>query len=240
MKTLSLLAFSIAAPLAVCAVAPDTRFPSYDQVPMGIQVTVEPVFPASLLNAGVTRGHARVLVSVSHLGALVDSLVVAYTHEAFARAVTDVIERWRFSPMRVQGEATSSRTELLVNFEAKGVVVTMSVGDTLERLLDRPVDFVYQPCALRELDRIPTPLLADAPVYPREWRDAGVFGTTQVEFYIDETGVVRMPAVIAADHRDLGHLAVEAVRHWRFEAPTRHGRPVLVRVRQEFRFKGDS
>ena len=41
--------------------------------------------------------------------------------------------------------------------------------------------------------------------------------------------VVRLATPVA-------NLAVDAVRQWTFEPPTRNGRPVLVHVRQVFRF----
>jgi TonB family protein len=57
-----------------------------------------------------------------------------------------------------------------------------------------------------------------------------------VDFYIDETGAVRMPYVTGRPHTLLANLAVDAVRQWKFEPPTRNGTPVLVHARQVFHF----
>jgi hypothetical protein len=45
-----------------------------------------------------------------------------------------------------------------------------------------------------------------------------------------------MPVVAEADDLALALPAVEALSHWQFEPPTRHGEPVIVRARQAFRF----
>jgi TonB family protein len=97
----------------------------------------------------------------------------------------------------------------------------------------------YHPCTLKELDRIPTPLAAPAPYYTPELLASGLRGKVTVDFYIDESGMVRMPAVSDADRRDLATLAVMAVRQWRFEPPLRKGNPVLVKARQVFTFGDD-
>jgi TonB family protein len=57
-----------------------------------------------------------------------------------------------------------------------------------------------------------------------------------IDFYIDETGTVRMPAVSIKDDSELTALAVMALRQWKFEPPTRNGRPVLVKATQVFNF----
>jgi outer membrane biosynthesis protein TonB len=60
----------------------------------------------------------------------------------------------------------------------------------------------------------------------------------QVHFYIDEKGVVRMPAVQNGPHPYLMEMAVEAMKGWKFEPPTSRGRPVLVAAAQTFEFGG--
>ncbi|MCX6951979.1 MAG: energy transducer TonB [Verrucomicrobia bacterium] len=91
---------------------------------------------------------------------------------------------------------------------------------------------------LRELDRIPVPLQAVSPRYPEELARLGAVGEITVDFYIDERGAVRMPYVSSHAQPLLARLAVDAVRQWKFEPPTRRGQPVLVHVRQLFRFTG--
>lgn len=232
-----LLLLAAALPASGAPIVPDTSFPTSDRQSMRIHMEVEPIFPPTLVAEGITAGQARIVISVSHEGVLKDTLVVAYTHKAFADAALEALERWKFDPMFVRGQAMSSQTELYFDFRATGVVVSLTLADAVSRLAHLPVHLAYAPCRFKDLDRIPTPLLADPPMYPTELRDSGIHGDVTIEFYIDENGTVRMPVVVAADHQDLGFLALQAVTDWRFEAPTQDGRPVLARVRQVFHFR---
>jgi TonB family protein len=98
----------------------------------------------------------------------------------------------------------------------------------------------YRACTLRDLDKIPTPTKIVRPVYtPEQARRSHVRHVT-VEFYIDEQGRVRQPAVARqADEADeeLCAAAITAVEQWQFEPPVSRGRPVLVLVQQDFNFK---
>jgi len=75
------------------------------------------------------------------------------------------------------------------------------------------------------------------PILPGGALSAGQERVVTVDFYIDEEGKVRVPAVdrdVAEDR--LAAAAVSAVEQWRFEPPLRKGHPVLVQVQQDFRF----
>jgi TonB family protein len=199
--------------------------------------TVDPVFPFPLTQQGLTRGEARVAVNTDAKGRLVEWLVVGFTRAEFANEAVDVIKKWAFVPARMRGEPVGTTIEIYFYFEARGVVVSTTTIDELERAtLFETGRYVYQPCSLRELDRIPTPLTTVAPVYPAELARKGVHGRVSVDFYIDETGVVRMPAVSPRDNSELTVLSLEALRQWRFEPPTRNGKPVLVKASQVFSF----
>jgi TonB family protein len=180
----------------------------------------------------------RLVLDVDDAGKLTEWLVVGYTHKDFADSVVIAVQHWQFEPMRLDGDPVASQVELDFNFMSHGVVVSSAGPDTLMANLfrwqrTRPE---YWPRSLQDLDRIPIPLVATAPVYPAEFADHGIVGEATVEFYIDETGAVRMPAVSAADFQELGALALSAVETWQFEPATSHGEPVLVKARQVFRF----
>jgi TonB family protein len=64
----------------------------------------------------------------------------------------------------------------------------------------------------------------------------GVRGKVTVDFYITEEGVVRLPSVSPYDDSQLTALAIEALRQWKFEPPTRNGKPILVKASQVFNF----
>ena len=203
--------------------------------------TVDPVFPFLLTQQGLTHGEARIAVNTDAKGKLVEWLVVEYTRAEFAREAVDALKQWSFVPARLRGDAVGTTIEVYFYFEAKGVVVSTTRIDKLERATLFETDRIaYQPRSLRELDRIPTPLSTVAPAYPAGLAQKGVHGRVTVDFYIDETGVVRMPAVSPEDNSDLTALSVDALRQWRFEPPTRNGKPVLVKASQVFNFGSGS
>lgn len=199
--------------------------------------TCKPVFPFPLTQTGVTSGEAQVAISTDAQGKLIDWMVVAYSHPELASEAVSCIQQWRFVPARLHGEPVGTTIELYFNFQAKGVVVSTTSLDAIARttIFSSSRD-AYEPCSLRDLDRIPTPLTAVAPQYPVELAKKGVRGKVTVDFYIDETGAARMPSVSSHDNRELTALSVEALRHWKFEPPTRNGKPILVRATQVFNF----
>ncbi|HEY8994372.1 MAG TPA: energy transducer TonB, partial [Lacunisphaera sp.] len=137
--------------------------------------------------------------------------------------------------------AVGARTELRVDFTVQGAVITSNITERyLAEVAGRPLDtrFVRQPCPRNELDRAPTRIAGDAPRYAVEAAKQGVRGSVAVYFYIDEKGEVRMPAVQSGPHPYLMEIAVDAMKSWKFEPPTSHGRPVLVAAAQTFDFDG--
>ena len=231
MKVITLLSF-----ISTCAAASALAAPiaPTERQPLRIIQTEEAVFPWMLSQQGITEGWARIGITVDSEGKLLDALPVAYTRKPFADAAIQALQRWRYQPTLIRGEAVGTQTEVLFNFQAVGVVVTFDTGRYLTRFLEEKA--AYRPCTLRELDRVPTPIEAAAPLYSDELADKGVIGLAVVEFYIDESGTVRLPAVVDADFPELGILAVSAVEGWKFEPPTSRNEPVLARVRQTFHF----
>lgn len=202
--------------------------------------TADPVFPIHLMQAGVPDGEARVVINTDASGKLADWLVVGYTYPEFAEAAVRAIKQWKFEPARLQGEPVGTTVELSFYFEIKGVVVSTSCAvDFLEGQLLRLMknSYAYQTCSLRELDRIPTPIVTITPQYSGALAQKGVKGRVTVEFFIDETGAVRMPTASAKDDTALTALAIDALRQWKFAPPTSRGKGVLVKASQEFNFK---
>jgi TonB family protein len=210
---------------------------------VGILQTVNPIFPYRLQQLAVGTGEARVAVNTDATGKLVEYLVVGYTMPEFADAAVTAIKQWKFEPARWRGEPVGTTIELIFSYEAKGVVVsTANLNEQMEALFLRLTEgkYVYRPCSLRELDRIPTPVVTVTPTYSSKLAAKGVKGKVTIDFYIDETGTVRMPAVSIKDDSELTALAVMALRQWKFEPPTRNGRPVLVKATQVFNFGPNS
>jgi len=202
-----------------------------------------PQYPGALTLAGITKGSAVVALSIDAEGKVQDSLMLAYTQPQFARAVSEVVNRWIFVPARLDGVTVPVQTELRFDFTLEGAVITANITnhflfDGFENAADNAV--TYQPVRADQLDTSPVKLFGTAPKYAVNAAKEGVRGKVHVRFYIDENGDVRMPAIATAgEHPYLAEQAVLAVRQWKFAPPTSKGRPVLVAAAQEFDFGGD-
>jgi TonB family protein len=231
----SSLAIFLIAITAGALAQPESRPPELQSI--RIIQTVDPIFPESLVATHRHGGQAIIFVSIDHHGRLADWLPLRYTDPLFAEAAVAALKLWQFEPARLRGEPVPVSIELSFIFEVKGVVVSVSPTETFAaHFNDLTGGSRYAPCTLRELDRIPVPLKTVSPIYPEPLAARGVTGEVAVNFYIDERGAVRMPYVTAHPHQTLANLAVDAVRQWQFEPPTRRGLPVLVQVRQVFKF----
>jgi TonB family protein len=75
------------------------------------------------------------------------------------------------------------------------------------------------------------------PVYPRDAMAQAIEGTVMVEFTIDASGRPADLRAIESAHPLLTPVALEAVAQWRFEAPTKDGKPRPLRVRLPLEFR---
>jgi len=199
-----------------------------------------PLYPYDLVQSGVREGEVCVAFSVDVAGKVDDCLAVAYTHPEFARAALVAVRRWTFEPARLAGQPIATATEVIFNFEVKGtVVVSLNASEAINVWMNKlhQIDESYYPRTLRELDRIPTPVAAPSPNYPRALVERGRSGDVTVNFYIDETGAVRLPAVESGNDPELAALAIVAIQQWKFEPPTCRGQKVLTKTSQVFRFR---
>lgn len=206
--------------------------------PLRIEQTVEAQFPHALSLSPITEGEARVIINVDADGKLADWLVTGYTDKAFADEAVTVLKAWRYTPAMDRGQPIGVRMELKFQFEAKGRVISLMAIETpevLHKMMGLGQAFVTTVSNLSDLDRPLAAVNPESPRYP-----AGVAATASrsvlVDFYVDEKGQPRMPVVINSSHENFSLAAVDALSRWRFTAPTRDGKPVAVRVRQEFIF----
>lgn len=237
MKLILVLALTLA--LATSLAAQADRFSEFQSA--RIRQNALPIFPEHLVPRFPNGANVRVLISVSREGKLGEYLVVSYTAREFADAAVAALKQWEFEPARLRGEAVGVCIELRFSFEVKGCVISVGPMDTFgSAFTSLHQRDEYGPCTLRDLDRIPVPLSAGAPAYPKDLaRQAGA-GEVTVEFYIDERGNVRLPFAVGRPPLALAELAITALREWKFEPPTRRGVPTLVHARQVFRFNPDA
>jgi TonB family protein len=224
--------------LATPAVAQLSTAPA-DYVPLKIIQTEDAIFPLRLRNTVVMNGDAWVVIKVDHQDQLEDLLVSGYTRKEFADEAVRAIKSWKYETTRLRGEKWGTIREVHFIFSRSGVVISQSGYDAQQNYMERlmPGGPSFRCCTLRELDRIPVPSKVVSPGYPKELADQGVKGKVVVEFYIDETGKVRMPGALDWVNDTLANLAVTAVKQWEFEPPLHKGKPVLLQVRQEFNFE---
>ena len=223
--------------LILCVGVPPARATIPDEnVGLGIKQTERAIFPNGVILHGIHSGKVRIVVSVDAEGNLVDHLVVSYTNAAFARSAVEAVKAWTYEPAKVHGQPRASRVDLSFVFKSDlNVTVLNSEVSFLQDIFGETNEF--QPSLLRDLDRIPTPVHVVTPVIPDGVLALGEERVVTVEFYIDQEGKVRVPAVSRekADDR-LAAVAVAAVEQWRFEPPMRKKQPVLVLAQQDFRF----
>lgn len=208
--------------------------PSY--VSVRVHQKVRPTFPVRPLYEGVLRGETTLILEIDAAGRLTDKLVTTYTHRDFATQAVRAVEQWAFEPAIVNGNPVASVMALTLVFEMNGVVAIEKRvrGFDEEEYQGR---FPYFPRGADELDRMPVPIDAQPPIYPKQWIDDGRQGTVTLDFYIDESGAARVPVIVAENDPLLAAAAVAAVKQWRFQPPRSKGKPVLVHVQQDFVFK---
>lgn len=195
--------------------------------------TEEAIYPGQLLSLGITAGTASVLISVAPDGQLLDALVTRYSHPAFGREALRALRAWRYKVNAVPDRPPSAVcTEVNFSFEAAGAIVSLDVGSALQQISGGNPYAHSVLCSPRELDRPPAPTHTVAPIHPRSSS-----GRATLEFIIDENGRARMPILVSSPDLELGARAAEALTQWTFTPPTRKGRAVAVRVRQEFVFE---
>jgi TonB family protein len=229
--------------VAVSTLSAQNRKTSADDFkPAKIAKLILPDFPLTLYQTYRNGGTASVIIALDEQGKLVESLVVGCTHHRFAELALEALQQWKFEPAQWNGAPTEVTIPITFNFEVKGVVITTDWTDSVSWSFNSMLGDAdaLRLSALNELDRPPVPLRPVAPSYPKSLADQGTFGDVTVEFFIDEKGAVRMPSVIGLPSKKLADLAVNAVRQWTFETPTRRGRPTLVRVQQTFSFNPHS
>lgn len=223
--------------LVVTAGAQNDRRPA-SRGSLTIIETEEPVFPRSLIHGPVLQGDAKVVIDVDEDGRLTDLLVTGYSRKEFADAAVEVLRRWEYVPPSLNGRPWASVRELQFDYSRSGVIVNFTGTEAMDNHLGQLLQLsdTYRTYALRDLDRIPTPVHVVSPLAPALAPGAAA-QTVTVEFYIDEQGRVRLPSVTRAEANNVyAACALAAVRQWRFAPPLVNGRPVLVLATQQFKF----
>jgi outer membrane biosynthesis protein TonB len=221
------VAFALVVVVAGCTSA-DTR-PSeplpQSVAPEGVQFQRyrAPELPLPLRATGGS-GYSVVAVTVGPDGRVTDAVGIEASDQVFVDAVLAAVPEWVFTP--VADPPTEPRREVLhYRFNVSGAVNVLTGPDAaLPESPDVPkIRTVLWSDMNPPPERLP-PELDDA-LPPR------IRGTAEINFIIDETGRVRVPAIVAASNWDAALVALDAVADWRFAPPKHEGQPVLVEVR---------
>lgn len=231
---LSLLVFVLSGPTRA-----DPGAPATDEFePLRVTKQVPAIYPVPLSRAGITKGEAAIICSIDSEGQLTDLMPLAYTHLGFFDAARMAVQQWEFAPARSQGRPHPVIQVFTFEFEAGGDVVDINANDNMALFINRFSNSGdnYRVSKLAELDAIPTPIELVRPLYPETYVGSGIEGDVVIEFYIDENGDVRLPAVLEHNGIDFAATAVEAVRQWKFEPPMRDNKRVTAVAMQQFHF----
>jgi hypothetical protein len=214
--------------LAACTSA-DTRPPELlpqNVAPDGVEFRLyrPPELPPHL-RANGGSGYAVVVVTVAPNGRVADAVGIEASDQACIDAVLAVVPEWVFAP--VADPPTEPRREVLHYRFRSGSVVNVLSGP--EAAVPGNSDDVAEIRTVRWSDMNPPPErlppeIDDAP-------PARIRGTAEINFIIDETGRVRVPAIVEASDWDAALVALDDVTDWRFAPPKHGGQPVLVEVR---------
>lgn len=230
-----------AAVVLMLAAMPLNTLGAGEITPPRIIQTEEVNFPPTLEYTTLTDGDVELALRIDSTGTLTDALAIGFTHEAFAKQALDAVRRWRYEPALQDGEPIDIRVNLRLRFATRMRVVTFTPIDTPASLMRNAgfVDGINLVCAVKDLDRPIKVLHPATPVHPG--RTANLpRGRTIVDFYIDEHGRARLPVITESTHPAFSFAVVKALEDWRFAAPTRKGRPAIVRMQQEFVFQNGS
>lgn len=227
--------------LAGCGFAAAAGF--WDDRAVKVIQTVDMQFPPSLLLNGTTQGQVRVVMEVDADGKLADFLVTGFTHRELALELQRSLPTFDFEPARQRGQPIRCRFEAVFTFEAHGAVLSLTPMATVGAYLRHTLtdEMTGMLARASELDQPLAAVHQIAPAHPRASRSRlPAAGSVQIDFYIDGEGRPRMPVVLRSTRDEFALAAVDALLQWRFAPPTRQGRPVAVRVVQEFVFAPDA
>jgi outer membrane biosynthesis protein TonB len=197
--------------------------------PYGIEFTryIAPEFPLALRATGVATGYSVIAVTVDPNGRVADAIGIEASDQAFIDAVLAVTPDWVFAP--VSDPPTEPRREVLhYRFRLSGVVSVLSHREGAEAAFPEGDDDFPRIRTVRfsDMEAPPVRLLPEnEPPHPR------FTGTAEVNFIVDQTGRVRVPAIVETSDWDAALIALDAVADWHFTPPEENGQPVLVEVR---------
>jgi len=189
-------------------------------------------------------GSAIVAFTIRANGRVADVLTLSATERKLADAAVEAIKGWRFARDATLGTGRNATPNVVLRREIVELVFKRDAGVTSMNHLEgakawfpNEHKLAVQTLVPDQLDaplvRTPTP---PSPEAVRRVSALTVGGHATLSFVVDETGTVRVPAVVAAEDPSLGAAALALVESWRYEPPIAGGKPALVEQRSTFTF----
>ena len=170
----------------------------------------------------------------------------------FAKPAIEAVRRWQFHPALTQGKPVETAYKVQVRFvlvlreaipdwEIESPQDTAEVSQSASTNFERgtPDGPVYRVSA-RQGVTAPKQVYAPEPEFSEKARKAGEQGTVTVSLIVGTDGKPRDVTVSCSSAPDLNENALDAVKSWKFEPGTAHGKPVMVEISVEVQFHLDN
>ncbi|MGH8019500.1 MAG: TonB family protein [Opitutaceae bacterium] len=207
----------------------------WDEPPEAVS-TAFPVYPFEMLRNKV-NAKFKVALLVDPAGKVAAVKLTGTPAPEFAGAVRAMAAMWQFEPAKKKsGQPCAALVAIEQEFRADGRG-TVPVSESAKEILRELGRSEPRIVAAGALDAEPKDLSFRDLLYPPELKSQGVEGEAAIEFFIDRHGDVQLPRIVSATHEEFGHFAAMMAACWRFEAPRKDGRPVIVRAQRMVRFR---
>jgi len=189
----------------------------------------------------VVEGHATIVFTTTNDGRVDDAVIISASHPAFGDSVMAASQNWIIDNSVASSSAPAvlgRRESLLYEFRRQGTIVSLTQREKALALFSESLDGErsIRVVAWRDLASSPRRVHSPNPVYPATLRVLRTTGSATVNYIIDMSGAVRVPAVIAADHPEFAEAAIAAIKQWRFEPISHNGQVVNVEAERRFFF----
>lgn len=195
-------------------------------------------YKAPVVPTLVTDGSVVIAFTIRASGRVDDAVTLAATNQLLATSAREAVMEWRFDDDPVLGRGRDAKPNQVLRreivelvFKRDGVVTSLSHFDSAKGWFppeQRPLIRLVQGDETDPpLVRLPVPPSDAATALARTLAAAG---NIAVSYVIDETGKVRVPAIVSATDWDAALIALGAVESWQFTPPEQDGKPVLVEV----------
>jgi TonB family protein len=156
----------------------------------------------------------------------------------FGLAVRAMLDSCRFNPARKKdGTPAYANVGIEYDFEPKGRsdAPVAPEGRLILRELEKKSGDIL---SLQDLEEPLKPVSRQPPTYPTALSKTMPAGDAEVEFFVDINGNVQLPHIKSSSAPEFGYAAVQAVAAWRFEAPKKGAKAVVVRATVPLAFEG--